>query len=135
MNHYLGETPKRWLTEGPREEAAERTDQTEQTERLSDTEGDADAPLVDAEEQTAEETTPKGRDLSEKTGAPSADYVVDDTENRDRPKRGIRAPKYLGDCVRQLRPRKRVWISRQECRRALPKIDSQCLYELRMTTE
>jgi len=61
---YLGDTPKSWLTEGPKEEAVERTDQTEQAERLSGTEGDA--PMVNAEEQTAEETTPKGRDSSEK---------------------------------------------------------------------
>jgi len=71
---------------------------------------------VDAEEQTSEEITPKGRGLSEETEVhelSSADYVVDDTENRDRPKRGIRAPKYLGDYVRQLRPRKRIWTRRQ----------------------
>jgi len=35
-------------------------------------------------------------------GPSSADYVVDDTEDRDRPKRETRAPKYLGDFVRQL---------------------------------
>jgi len=33
--------------------------------------------VVDAEETTAEKTTPKGRDSSEKTGSPSVDYVVD----------------------------------------------------------
>jgi len=95
---YFGETPESWLTEGRKEEAVENAVQTEQAERLSDTEGDT--PMVDAEEQTAEETTPKGRDSSGKTGSSSADYAVGNTENRDKPQRGIRAPKYLGDYVR-----------------------------------
>ena len=108
---HPGETPKSWLTEGPKEEAVDRTDQAEQAQRPSDTEGGT--PVVNAQEQTSEETTPKGRGLSEETELNSADYVVDDAENRDRPKRGIRAPKYLGDYVRQLRPRKRIWTRRQ----------------------
>ena len=98
---YLGETPKSWLTEGPKEEAIERIDQTQQIERLSDAE--RNTLDVNAEEVNVEKTTPKRCDSSEKIGQSSADYVVDDTEDRDRPKRGIRAPKYLGDYVRQLR--------------------------------
>ena len=78
MKPYFGETPESWLTEGRKEEAVENAVQTEQAERLSDTEGDT--PMVDAEEQTAEDTTLKGRDSSERTELSSADYVVDNTD-------------------------------------------------------
>ena len=88
---YLGETPKNWLTEEPKEQAAEKKDQTEQTERRSDT-----------EEENAEKTTPKSRDSSRKSEQSNTDYVVDDTENRERPKREMRAPKYLREYVRRV---------------------------------
>jgi len=65
--------------------------EAEETQKLSNTEGNT--PMVDAEEQTAEETIPKGRDSSGKIGSSSADSIVDDTENRDKPERSIPAPK------------------------------------------
>jgi len=52
--------------------------------------------MVDAEESTAEKTTPTGRDSSERTGLSSADYVVDDKENRDRQKRDANTEIYWG---------------------------------------
>ena len=54
---------------------------------------------MNVEEQNAEKTTPMGYDSSKKTEPSSADYVVNDTGNLDRPKRETRAPTYLGEFV------------------------------------
>ena len=78
----------------------ERIDQTERTERLSDAERDTVS--MNVEEEITEKKTPKGCDSRRKAGPSNADYVVDDTENRDRPKRETRAPKYFGDYARRI---------------------------------
>ena len=88
---HIGETPKNWLTEEPKEQTAEKKEQIEQTERRSDT-----------EEENAEKTTPKSRDSSRKSEPPNTHYVVDDTEDRERPKRETQAPKYLREYVRRV---------------------------------
>ena len=108
---YLGDTPKNWLTEGPKTEATESEGRTEEAEKLSDTETDTQDER--AENADAEEITQDGHDFNEMAGPSSADYLVDDTENRDRPKREKRAPKYLGDFVRQLHFGKRSWSKEQ----------------------
>jgi len=100
-----------WLTEGPKTEATESEGRTEEAKRLSDAETDTQEKR--AEKIDAEEITQDGHDSNEMAGPCSADYVVDDTENRDRPKRETRAPKYLGDFVRQLHFGKRSWTEEQ----------------------
>ena len=108
---YLVDMPKSWLTEEPKTEANESEGRTEEAERLSDIETDTQDER--AEKTDAEKITQNGHDSNEMAGPSSADYVVDDTENRDRPKKETRAPKYLDNFVRQLYFGKRTWTKEQ----------------------
>ena len=79
---YFGYTPKSWRTEEPKTEATESEGRTEEAKILSDIETDTQD--ESAEKADAEEITQDWHDSSEMAGPSSADYVVDDTEDRDR---------------------------------------------------
>jgi len=95
---FLGEVPKSWLADEPSSDIAKLPERPDgkSTEATSVKEPNKESSsekvyAKSAEDELANEESATGTNI---------DYEVDNTQPLDRPRREVRAPKYLGEYVR-----------------------------------
>ena len=102
---FLGEAPKSWLADKPSsdvKELSERADDKSIEETLVKAPNDEPSSEQVCTESAEKEITCEPEPEEEGALSTNIDYEVDSTQAIDRPRRKVRAPKYLHEYVRRI---------------------------------